>query len=181
MGIAILCFPKICSALIFLALLILNLIVEYGYYKRWPIVYTAYHFLFGNMLRELENGSLFKLSGSPFVLASAFLSVILFEMHIASLAFSIMIVGDTAAALVGRKFGKIRFSNGKTLEGYLAFVITSLLVLIIYGLIFNYSILFIVKGVIGICLAGLVELYGREIRIDDNFSIPIVFGIIVSM
>ncbi|MEI6057278.1 MAG: phosphatidate cytidylyltransferase [Lentisphaerota bacterium] len=181
MAFAMIILPEIWASSIFLLLLILNLIVEYGNYKDWPFVSSSYHFVFGKMMRKDPSEKSFKLSGSPFVLASAFLSIILFDKHIAFLAFSVMIVGDTAAALVGRKFGRIRFSNGKTVEGFLAFIISSALILMLCGFAFNYSVAIIIKGEIGIFIAAIAELYGKTIKVDDNFSIPIVIGTIMSL
>jgi glycerol-3-phosphate acyltransferase PlsY len=75
-----------------------------------------------------------------------------------------MSLGDTFAALVGRKFGKVAFFN-KTFEGFLG----GLLPCVIIAFYFN-SLPFYVS-LIGAFSAMLIEVV--PIPIDDNLSIPV--------
>ena len=76
--------------------------------------------------------------------------------------FLILGVGDGMATIVGKKYGKHRILDGKSVEGFLAFfVCTSILVYPLIGWI----------GVLGSLLGAILELV--SIGIDDNLVIPI--------
>ncbi len=181
MPVAMCLLSRVQGGVIFLALLVLNVLLEYGYYKKWPVIHRIYHFFFAKMMRNSLGEGKFEFSGGPYVLASALLTVILFEPRIAACAFSVMLIADTAAALVGRKFGRTKFSNGKSLEGILAFVIASVLVLVVCGCIFSYPPRFYLTGGLGIIFAAAAEFYEKKLHIDDNFSIPVIVGIAMSL
>ncbi len=175
MSVAMYFFSRPLAAGIFLALLIGNVLVEYGHYCRWPVCHPLYKLFFGKMLRPSSRDG-FKFSGSPFVLASAFLTVLLFSREIASFAFAVMLVGDSAAALVGRAWGKRQLCNGKSLEGVIAFVLGGLLVLLVLASPFDFTMKMCLKAVIGILLGAAAELFEKQLHLDDNFSIPLVIG-----
>ena len=59
---------------------------------------------------------------SNWFLLGCFLSVLLFQKEIAMLAITVLIFGDAFAALIGMKFGKHKFKNGKSWEGTLGFI-----------------------------------------------------------
>jgi dolichol kinase len=105
----------------------------------------------------------------------------LFEPRVAACAFSVMLIGDAAAALVGRKFGRTKFSNGKSLEGILAFVAFSIMALAVCGCIFSYPARLYLTGFVGIILAAAAEFHEKKLHIDDNFSIPVIVGIAMSL
>lgn len=181
MPVAMCLLTRIQAGVIFLILLVLNVLLECGHYKKWPVIHPLYDFFFARMMRNSSGEGKFEFSGGPYVLASALLTVMLFEPRIAACAFSVMLIGDTAAALVGRKFGRTKFSNGKSLEGILAFVAFSILVLAVCGCIFSYPALLYLTGVVGIILAAVAEFYEKKLHIDDNFSIPVIVGIAMSL
>lgn len=169
--------PVKINASIFFLLLSCNVLLEYGYYRKWKFFYPVYQFFFGKMLRCSKGEGSFELSGSPYVLASAFLTTIIFPGKYAVCAFSVMLIGDTAAALIGRKFGRNIFANGKSLEGLIAFIVASAIVLLSCSWIFEYSSAVIIGGFIGVILSGFAELFEKKIRVDDNFSIPLITGV----
>ncbi len=174
--------PKSINIFIFSLLLIVLVLVEYGYYKQWSLFVLLYGRFFGQMLREKEKGKKFTLSGAPYVLAAALMVTLLFEQTIAMIALSVMLIGDTCAALIGRKFGKHKINNAtKSIEGAFAFWISSICVLLVFICIYNKTLSFFFVGVIGITLAMLAEIYEKQIRIDDNFSIPLIVGISLSL
>ena len=83
---------------------------------------------FGFLLRQHEqNTHGRKLTGATYVLLSACLCVLLFPKVIVITAFAILIISDSAAALIGRRFGKHR-SSPNPLEGSSAFFVSALLV-----------------------------------------------------
>lgn len=83
-------------------------------------------------------------------------------------------LGDPAAALVGRRFGRVRLMHGRTLEGALAFVAAGMLGGTLVALAFAPALpLFAIFAIAGAgAIAGAVaELV--SLRIDDNLSVPL--------
>lgn len=173
--------PQMPLLILFGTLLVLNVAVEYGYYKKQPFCNTVYGKLFGRMLREKETDGKFHLSGSPYVLGAAFAVTFLFPKEAAATALAVMLLGDTAAALVGRKIGKHKINNGKkSVEGSLAFFCVSSLTLYVFSKIYDFPALVCMAGLGGIFTAMLAEIYEDKIRIDDNFSVPLCVGFALS-
>ena len=169
------------AALIFLLLTLADVLLEYGSYKKWPVIHPLYQRCFGQMMRNSRGDGKFELSGGPYVLAAAFLTILCFKPPVAVCAFTVMLFGDTAAALIGRKFGWTKFDNGKSVGGVLAFIVASVMVLIVCGCIFTYPPPMYLKGFIGIVLAAAAEFYEKKLHIDDNFSIPLLVGAAMSL
>lgn len=162
-------------AFLFFAILsILNLIVEYARYKKVPVITPLYEALFKNMLRESNRK--FRPSGSPPYLASAAVTTLLFPVPFSIISFLCMMFGDTAAALIGRKFGKHKFFNGKSMEGCAAFLITDWLIVTGAYFITGFNWLILVFGLAGVMIAMVAELFNEELHLDDNFSIPLIVG-----
>jgi len=102
---------------------------------------------------------------------------------------TVMIVGvliltfaDPAAAVIGRRLGRITLINGRTLEGSLTFALTGSAVTFVTlsllggplgaGLIPRYDLgVRLAMAVTAGLLGAVAELFSR--RIDDNFSIPV--------
>ncbi|HSB06666.1 MAG TPA: phosphatidate cytidylyltransferase [Thermodesulfobacteriota bacterium] len=124
-------------------------------------------FFFGRVLRENEQPSLM---GSTYFLFSTILAILLFPKSIAVTSLLILILSDTAAALVGKGIGKTHLF-GKTLEGSMAFFFTSLLIVWLYPHLNRLS------GTLAALGGTLIELL--PIRLNDNLSIPLVTGAIM--
>jgi dolichol kinase len=123
---------------------------------------------FNNMMRSHELDG--KLTGASYVLIGSFVTITLFPKDIAIPALLFASFGDTFAALVGKKYGKVRIW-GKTLEGSIAGFIACILVTwFIPGITLEIKI-------IGALAAMLIELI--PIRIDDNLRIPLFSGAIM--
>ncbi len=140
-----------------------------------PSVRALYERLFGFLLRRHERSTRYRrLNGATYVLLSATICVWLFPKVIVITAFAILIVSDTAAALVGRKFGRHPFL-GKSLEGTTAFFISALVVVAVAP-----KVLYLPSEyLIGICaafLGALVEAVSGDL-LDDNLSIPLSIGL----
>lgn len=172
--------PRPLAAGIFLFLLVGNIIVEYGHYRQWPFCHPLYKLLFGRMLRH-SAASGFKFSGSPFVLMSAFLTVLIFPREGACFAFAVMLVGDSAAALVGRAWGRHKTWNGKSWEGVAAFILGGIVVLALLASPLNISGWMWLKAFAGIIAGAAAELFESQLRLDDNFSVPLVVGGIMQL
>lgn len=153
------------------------LFIDYGRYYIPPIAKFV-DWSFGSILREHERDSKRKLlSGGSYVLISACLCVLIFPKIIAISAFSILIISDTASALIGRRFGKNHFLD-KSLEGTISFIISACIVVVIApkvgGLWQEYCI-----GFAAAFIGGIIEAMSVRLRVDDNFSVPISIGIIM--
>lgn len=133
---------------------------------------------FGFLLRrhELAEGHK-KLNGATYVLLSATLCIWLFPKMIVITAFAILIVSDTAAALIGRKFGKHPLRQGKSYEGTTAFFVSALLVVAITPKVqylpWEYAI-----GAVAAFVGALAEALSGEM-IDDNLSIPLSIAVVM--
>jgi dolichol kinase len=147
----------------FLALLLVDLIRHF--HPGMDSLFRKY--FFGRVLRE-EEGPAFM--GSTYFIFSTILTILLFPKSIAITSILILILSDTAAALVGKSVGRIRIF-GKTLEGSIAFLLTSLLIVWIYPNLNRFS------GSLAALGATLVEIL--PIRVNDNLSIPLVAGTIM--
>ena len=89
-----------------------------------------------------------------------------------SIFYSILVfaVGDALATLIGVKGNlKIKYF-GKTIEGFLAFFISTSIILY-----HPYGIYGIIVAFVGAC----VEFVSKKIKIDDNLILPIIVAIIL--
>ena len=155
-----------------------NVLVEHLYATmKYPRFNALYNFFFGRMLRFEVKKGMWIISGGPYVFGSAFLSLALFVPWIAACGMTSRLLGDTAAALVGRKFGRHKTVNGKSLEGVFAFIAASAIGIVavssIVGVSFKGNALAILLPSVAGCL---VELFEKQLKIDDNFSIPVAVG-----
>lgn len=174
--------PRSWNVCLFAALLFGQVMIEYGYYKKWPLLVATYGRFFSRMLRESETGETFRLSGAPYVIAAALMVALLFERTISMVALSTMLIGDTCAALIGRKFGRHKINEGtKSIEGAMAFWLSSAAVLAFFVNLYRQPLAFAIMGVFGLTVAMLAEIYEKQIKMDDNFSIPLAMGISLSL
>lgn len=131
---------------------------------------------FGAMMREHElDENRFILNGATYVLFAACVSIILFPKIIAITAFTVLIISDLSAALIGRKFGNHSFFD-KSLEGTLAFIISAILIVFIIGMNAGAPWTFFVAGAAGGIAGGIIEAAAIKLKLDDNFAIPLTVG-----
>ncbi len=136
------------------------------------------HFI-GHMMRD-EEKELFAFSGATNMLIAASLTVAIFNQGIAILALSILMISDSFAAIVGRKFGKIRLVSGKSLEGSLSFAASAIMVYYFFKICYHYT-LPLDLSLLAIFVATIAELFAKKIHLDDNFIIPLVIGMVLSL
>lgn len=113
---------------------------------------------------------------SNWFLLGCFLSVLLFPKEVAMLGITVLIFGDAFAALIGMRFGKHKFKNGKSLEGTLGFTAVSLLFLAGFALVLDFSRAFTWAAAVAVPIVAVAEIYSKELKMDDNLLIPLVFG-----
>jgi dolichol kinase len=95
-----------------------------------------------------------------------------FNMAIASSGILMLLIGDSASTLIGRRYGKhkLPFNNSKTVEGSLAFLIV--------GLLSALTLLPILPSLVGALVGTLTEAYSP---IDDNIPIPIISALAITV
>jgi len=162
------------TAVIILAILAgLALMIDWARYISSGVGKIFYK-IFGFLLREHEiDEKKRNLNGATYVLISALISVLIFPKVIFITAFSILIISDSLAALVGRKFGRTKFLS-KSFEGTLAFFISACIVILFTPKIGNFPEEFLI-GFAGALVGALVENLSFKL-IDDNLSIPLSVG-----
>lgn len=145
--------------------------------KKNKVVSELMQRYFGGMLRKHEKKKKrLILNGASWVLISAVITVLVFPKVIAVVAFTILIVSDMSAALIGRKYGKTKLFN-KSLEGTMAFIVSACMVVLILGYFFDGNWLFYIAGITAAIIGGFVEAYSKKMKVDDNMSIPASVGI----
>ena len=125
---------------------------------------------FDKMLREHELKGRF--TGATWVMISASVTILVFPKYIAIISLIFMSIGDTFAALIGRKFGKLKIYD-KSFEGFLGGLIACLVAAYYYD-----PLPFYISGV-GALTAMLFETL--PLPLDDNFRIPIGSAIIMTI
>jgi dolichol kinase len=136
---------------------------------RIPAVQRFFARVFGAALRPHESN---ELTGSTFMCISMLVCIVLFPMQIAIAALFFLTLGDTAAALVGQKWGRTVLLPGKTLEGTSACLFACTIVVVVMPGVP------LIAGLAGALTATTVELFGTE-TIDDNFGIPVLSAVVM--
>ena len=93
------------------------------------------------------------------------------------MAMSIMLISDTMAALVGKAIGKHKIYQDKSFEGTAAFFFSALIIMIALTPIHPFT----TKCVMACIAATLAELFESSIKIDDNLSIPLIIGFVLTL
>ena len=102
------------------------------------------------------------------------LTLIIFQFNIAvaNAAILILLFGDSASTLIGKKWGKIKipFRPQKTVEGSLAFFVV--------GLAVTLTQVPFIPAFLGVLSGMLAEAYSP---VDDNIPIPLVSALVMSL
>ncbi len=111
--------------------------------------------------------------------ATAFiLLATLFPLHVGVAGLAVLGLGDPAAAIIGRRWGRHRFANGRSVEGSLAFVFfgmgAAVLALSLWHAELGLASILALSFVVSV-FGAVAELWTR--RVDDNFAIPIAGAI----
>ena len=129
----------------------------------------VYQRFLGSVTRPTEER---RPTGATYVFIGAFLAAVLFAPPVAILSMLFMSVGDSTAAFVGRRYGRIPIGN-KTLEGTLACFLVCLLLTLPAGMTLPVA-------VAGAAAAALTELIPRPL-LNDNLAIPLVSGAVMTL
>ena len=166
--------PSSTSITILIYLTIFALLFDGGRFVSKSFANLFYR-VFGFLLRKHELDKEKKnLTGATYVLLSALICALIFPKVIFVTAFTILIISDTSAALIGRKFGKRKFLR-KSFEGTLSFFISASIVVIFTPKVGNFPMEYAI-GFIAAFVGAIVENISYGLA-DDNLSIPISVGL----
>lgn len=140
---------------------------------------------FGWMMRERERpdvGERPAFNGATWVVTSMAVLTILFPVDVAVVAFCIFMLGDAAAALFGRKFGRTRWGRtDRTVEGSLAFLVTGLTAAIVIAApsvgIAPFSMTW-AAILLGTAAATILE--ATPLPLNDNIAAPLGTALVIS-
>jgi len=142
-----------------------------------PFLENFFNKVFGFMMRAHEKDKTKKnLSGATYVFISAVFSIAVFPKPIFLLAFPVLILCDTAAALLGRRFGKHKFLS-KSLEGTVSFFIVGCLIVFATPKLSNSFAEYLI-AYLAIAVGAIVENISSGWA-DDNLTIPISVGFVL--
>jgi len=112
--------------------------------------------------------------GSIYFFLGIIITLFIFQanLEVANAAILILLFGDSASTLVGKRWGKVKlpFQENKTLEGSLAFLLV--------GFIASLTQLTMIPALSGALSGALTEAYSP---LDDNLTIPLVAGLVISL
>ncbi|MFP4258085.1 MAG: diacylglycerol/polyprenol kinase family protein [Desulfovermiculus sp.] len=138
--------------------------------QKYRFLADIYGYLFGDILRDHETQG--SLTGSTYYFISLTFSYTFFcilldmPVHYLAVIYTGFMIGDAAAALVGKSLGKTLIFKTKTLEGSLAFVVASF---VSTAWIVPDSLYMVFLIAILLCVT---ELY--LVVLDDNFFVPLL-------
>lgn len=151
---------------------LLMVLIDIARLRDWTFWRVCASRFISPLIRAHESAGDF--TGAFYILGSMCASIALFPKLIAIAALSFIIVGDSFAAIIGRKFGRHRF-HGKSLEGSLGCLSGTALV----ALAMSQLGLPLVTGLVGAVTATIAEAISFEI--DDNVSVPLVSGLAMTL
>ncbi len=123
----------------------------------------------GFLLREEEETTI--INGATYLMGGISLSVLAFPAEVAVISMWVVILADTAAALVGTHWGRHRLGD-KSYEGSAAFIVVSAGIMLAGGIppLLAFSVALIL---------GIVELIPG--RFNDNLILPVVTGVVLTI
>ena len=136
-------------------------------------VKSLFSLFFDSMLRSHEQEG--KLTGATWVMIGAVISIILFSKPVAIIALIFMSLGDSAAGLIGQRYGKHKIWN-KTWEGFFGGLFVCIIIGIIYSLVTTLPMTISLSGAVAAMVMEILP-----IPLDDNFKIPLGAGAIMMM
>jgi dolichol kinase len=146
------------------------ILIDIARLRQWLFWKAFARRIFSPMIRQHEMAGDF--TGATYILLSVCLTVALYDKPIAIAAMAFIIVGDTLAALVGRRFGRHKFGN-KSVEGSLACLAGTVIVAVLMpDLPMGIRLL-------GAVVATIVE--ALPLSIDDNITVPILSGLSMTL
>ena len=144
-------------------------LLDYGRHHI-DLLRRIYNYYFIIFTRPIEYRNL---SGASWVVIGAALTTLTFNENTAIIGLLMLSLADSAAAIIGLKFGKTYLFN-KSLEGSAAFFIVAFLI------VFYLSPAFFLINLIAVSAVTAVELFSTA-RMNDNLFIPLVTAFILTL
>ena len=129
-----------------------------------------YFTFFGIVTRHYEYH---RFSGASWVFIGAATTIFLFNEKVAIIALLVMSLSDSAAAIIGIKYGSTNLFN-KSLEGSSVFFITSTII------IFSLSPALFIVNIIAVLVSVIFELLSTPV-LNDNLLIPVATGLVLTV
>jgi dolichol kinase len=129
---------------------------------------------FGSFLRRHE---FTRLSGATYLLLGCLITSLLYRKPIVVAACAYIIIGDTFASIIGQNCGGPKLFRKKTLFGSLGFLASALATsYVLFKLPDTMPMLPLVIGA-----GAATALEALPLPWDDNFSVPIITGFIMTL
>ncbi len=150
--------------------------------QRIPAVHRLILRVFAPIMRPEERpplGGPLVLNGAVWMLVGTVACAVLFPEPIAAAALVMQMLGDGAAAIVGRRYGRRRYPfSAKSLEGSVALLLTATLAAWPLTLLpAPYVALTPVQVGLGALAAAVVE--ALPIPVNDNLRVPLAAGLVM--
>ncbi|MBN1694944.1 hypothetical protein JW879_06055 [candidate division WOR-3 bacterium] len=117
------------------------------------------------------------ITGTTALLISNIIVIAFFDKQIAIVSLLYMLFGDTASAVIGTKYGKVKIGD-KSLEGSLAFFITTMVIALIFSQWTGIHIHLIIL-IFGAIAATITE--ALPIEINDNLTVALAAAIVMQI
>ena len=144
-------------------------------------VHRFIEWVFAPIMRPEEQppfGGPVVINGATWMCVTAALCALLFPAPIAAASLAMLMVGDGAAAVVGRRFGRTRYPfSEKSVEGSVAFFVTGLVAAIPFGMAAGTvgdGALSVPVLAAGALTAAVVE--ALPVPVNDNLRVPLAAG-----
>lgn len=160
--------------MIMVPITLLMILIDISRLRRWLFWRAFAGKIISPVIRRHEEAGDF--TGASYILISVCLTVALYDKAIAIAALAFVVVGDSLAAVIGRRFGRHRFGN-KSIEGSLSCLIGTAVVAIIVAIVVPGIGLRVALG--GAMVATIVE--ALPLGIDDNITVPILCGLFMTL
>ncbi len=127
-----------------------------------------------NVIRSYEENR--PMTATYLIIVSTII-IYIFDRNIAIYSLLIASVSDSAAALYGIKYGKIKVLNNKTLEGTFAFILSGFILIFIFYFIIDGTSLLLLP-LLSVILSGIIE----HITIGkyDNITTPLSYALFMT-
>lgn len=148
------------------------IVIDIARLRKWKFWHAVGKPIIGRMIRQHEENGDF--TGATYILASSCFTIGFFSKPIAIAALAFIMVGDSFAAIIGRRFGKHKFGR-KSIEGSLACLVGTAIVACA-GPLFGLELQLALAGAV---VAAVVE--ALSTRVDDNVSVPLISGLAMTL
>jgi len=169
-GYYLLALSKLQMLAVMIPIAVLMILIDISRLRNWSFWYRFACRIGGRMVRGHETAGDF--TGATYILLSVCFTVAFYSRPIAVAALSFIIVGDTLAALIGRKFGRHWFGR-KSVEGSLGCLLGTVLVALLV------PELTLTVALVGAVVATVAE--ALSTKIDDNITVPILAGLAMTL